>query len=81
MPEGHIDNIKARADSTGEQLAYSNMQHHSALQRTAVKQAVQSLDESHVPLTQGANQLAQTPSHLTPGHLRHKNGLLLCDQK
>jgi hypothetical protein len=29
VPEGHIDNIKARADSTGEQLAYSSLQHHS----------------------------------------------------
>ena len=25
VPRGHIDNIKARADATGEPLAYSNL--------------------------------------------------------
>ena len=30
VPEGHIDDIKARAGGAGEQLAYSNLfQHHS----------------------------------------------------
>ncbi len=53
VPEGHIDDIKARAGGAGEQLAYSNLFQHRSVETLSSKQWVMvasSTEESDLTL-------------------------------